>query len=300
VFRRMQDIQEAESDSVRDLSQFLDVELEFHERCAEELRRVRKAWPARSGSTPVSPRRQGSIVGLERRATGRSRSNTAGSLAERLSRTNSRGNVEFVAEEDEEPEGARLTTIRSNTSARHVRTVSSTSTSAHREAPELPLRPAMARASTYQVSDRERDGGRLLSGRYSGTTTPSSPSVAARESYFGNQPAIARGQLRPVSRANTALSRTSSRNQREDVFADHGEDTASSSGDGGEWGERSASPATSFGSMNHSTGNLMGGVVTPLTGLSGVRKAPPPPPPSRAKKPAPALPVKRDIRLTMS
>ncbi|EOO04048.1 putative bar domain-containing protein [Phaeoacremonium minimum UCRPA7] len=39
VLRRMQDIKDAEVDSVRDLTHFLDAELEYHERCAEELKR---------------------------------------------------------------------------------------------------------------------------------------------------------------------------------------------------------------------------------------------------------------------
>jgi hypothetical protein len=309
VFRRMQDIKEAESDNVRDLTSFLDAELDYHERCAEELRRVKRQWPA--GNAGSSPRRQSSFggAGLDGRTTARSRSNTVGSLHSvggRLSRANSRGNVEFFDEEEEEPESARLTTIRSNTSARLNR--SGTSTPAHRETPELPMRPSMARASTYQVTDRERDTPRRPSGRYSGATTPSSPSVAARDSYFGNQASnyqnvgSLRGNLRPASRANTVASRASTQDHgQEDVFADRGEDTASSSGDGADWGERSASPATSFGSMNHSTGNLTGGVPTPLTGAaSGFRKAPPPPPPSRAKKPAPPLPVKREISISIS
>lgn len=48
VFRRMQDIKEAESDSVDALTSFLDAELDYHERAAERLRRVRQSL-ARSG-----------------------------------------------------------------------------------------------------------------------------------------------------------------------------------------------------------------------------------------------------------
>ncbi|KAH9434667.1 hypothetical protein MCOR02_003632 [Pyricularia oryzae] len=44
VCRRMQDIKDAEADSTRDLTGFLDAELEYHERCAEELRRTRENW----------------------------------------------------------------------------------------------------------------------------------------------------------------------------------------------------------------------------------------------------------------
>ncbi|CAI4212848.1 unnamed protein product [Parascedosporium putredinis] len=63
VLRRMQDIKEAESDSLRELSAFLDAQLDFHERCADELRRAREeimtATPSAGGyshsSGPPSP-----------------------------------------------------------------------------------------------------------------------------------------------------------------------------------------------------------------------------------------------------
>lgn len=46
VFRRMQDIKEAEDESVDDLTNLLDIELEYFEKCAEELRRLKAQWPA--------------------------------------------------------------------------------------------------------------------------------------------------------------------------------------------------------------------------------------------------------------
>jgi hypothetical protein len=46
VFRRMQDIKEAEADSVADLGAFLDVELEYYDRCRDELLRLKREWPA--------------------------------------------------------------------------------------------------------------------------------------------------------------------------------------------------------------------------------------------------------------
>ena len=46
VIRRMQDIKEAEDESVDDLTQLLDTELEYFERCAQELRRLKSQWPA--------------------------------------------------------------------------------------------------------------------------------------------------------------------------------------------------------------------------------------------------------------
>jgi len=46
VLRRMEDIKEAESDSVADLGAFLDAELEYYDRCREELMRIKAEWPA--------------------------------------------------------------------------------------------------------------------------------------------------------------------------------------------------------------------------------------------------------------
>ena len=46
VYRRMQDIQEAEAESVADLAAFLDAELEYHDRCRDVLLRLKRDWPA--------------------------------------------------------------------------------------------------------------------------------------------------------------------------------------------------------------------------------------------------------------
>lgn len=46
VYRRMQDIQEAEADSVRDLGEFLDAELEYYDHCRDELLKLKRDWPA--------------------------------------------------------------------------------------------------------------------------------------------------------------------------------------------------------------------------------------------------------------
>lgn len=46
VLRRMQDIKEAEVDSVADLGAFLDAELEYHDRCRDELMCLKREWPA--------------------------------------------------------------------------------------------------------------------------------------------------------------------------------------------------------------------------------------------------------------
>lgn len=46
VYRRMQDIKEAETESVADLSTFLDAELAYHDKCREALLQLRQEWPA--------------------------------------------------------------------------------------------------------------------------------------------------------------------------------------------------------------------------------------------------------------
>lgn len=50
VLRRMQDIKESEADSIADLGSFLDAELEYYDRCRDELLKLKKQWPA--GKTP--------------------------------------------------------------------------------------------------------------------------------------------------------------------------------------------------------------------------------------------------------
>lgn len=47
VFRRMQDIKEAEVDMVQDLTAFLEAELSYYDRCREILINVKREWPVR-------------------------------------------------------------------------------------------------------------------------------------------------------------------------------------------------------------------------------------------------------------
>ncbi len=263
VVRRMQDIRDIEADNVRDMTQFLDAEIDYHERCAEELRRARKNWPG------VSAVHQPSTYGsIDRRPTGRGRSNTAHSFSERLSRTNSH-NIYENDELDSEAPPVRMP-IRS-ASARIGLSVQPLN-----QQPDMPIRPALKTSNTFQGGaslDRERIGGRIGGGATSGASN-----------YGVNQnipnPGTLRGQLRPVSRINT---------NRDDVFADRDDDTTDGSGSP-DWGNRSASPATSFGSLSRTSSN----VAVNTQGL-GTRKAPPPPPPSRSKKPPPPVPARRDL-----
>ncbi|CAZ82913.1 unnamed protein product [Tuber melanosporum] len=46
VYRRMGDIQESETETMADLTAFLDAELEYHDRCRDILVGIRQNWPA--------------------------------------------------------------------------------------------------------------------------------------------------------------------------------------------------------------------------------------------------------------
>ncbi|GKT80272.1 BAR domain-containing protein [Colletotrichum tofieldiae] len=230
VMRRMQDIKDAEADNVRDLTSLLDAELSYHERCTEELRRLRQNWAG--GNAPSSP--------TDRRYNnGRGRSNTARSFNDYSARGN------HQVEEEPEPMPVRMP-IRSNRSdAKYGASADTTP------------RPSIARAQTFQ--------GPAAADRRSVAATPPVPSV----SHIGSL----RGNLRPTGRPLAS-----------DVFADRDDDHMTMSGSGSpEWNDRSASPATSMGSsLTRSTSNLQS-------------KKAPPPPPSRAKKPAPPIPAKREV-----
>ncbi|KAK0636030.1 hypothetical protein B0T17DRAFT_481182 [Bombardia bombarda] len=299
VLRRMQDIRDAETDSVRDMTQFLDAELDYHERCADELRRARKSW-AGTAAVPVGGGGGGggSMSGygggiLERRPTGRSRSNTAQSYT---SRTSSRNRI-YEAEEVESESTAppvRMP-IRSGTSSRVALSVQPQNQQQQQHYDTAPaVRPLIGRASTFQGGaslDRERigGGGRITSGASNNNNNSNNNNYAVNQ----NIPHVGslRGQLRPVSRIVT------NSRDRDDVFGHRDDDdTNSDSGTSPDWANRSTSPATSSaGSLSRTTSNV--NVAVNGGGSSNgyaARKAPPPPPPSRSKKPPPPpVPARR-------
>jgi BAR domain len=49
VYRRMEDIREAETESVADLTAFLDAELAYYDSCREVLLQLKRDWPASQG-----------------------------------------------------------------------------------------------------------------------------------------------------------------------------------------------------------------------------------------------------------
>ncbi|KAI1852712.1 hypothetical protein JX266_002253 [Neoarthrinium moseri] len=260
VLRRMQDIKEAESESLQDLTNFLDAELEYHERCAEEMRRVRAAWLAPSAGQVSVGRGGQPDFGLSRR-TSRSRSNTAHSMSERNDRTERWASRQDIYEDDEPAPAPVRMPIRSTRQSS-----SGTAT------PVSPPRPTVNRSMTFGGTfEGPRDRPAY---REPPLPPPSQESLRKAPGVPANVSSL-RNNLRPISRISTNQSNSS------DVFADD-YDTNTSSGSP-EY-DRSESPATSYGSLSRTTSN---------TGLA--KKAPPPPPPSRAKKPPPPIPQKRDL-----
>lgn len=246
VFRRMQDIKDAEADSVRDLTRFLDIELDYHERCAEVLRQKRAAWAAGEAED----------TSYGRRPTGRSRSNTAQSL----SRTTSYRQPEPLDEYDEPdeiPASQMRVPIRSQS---RISVNSAASNRDYRDrdnrdrdtSPLPPSRPAVARASTFQSG---ASLSRVPSAGMNATATPLSNGSSSNIASL-------RGQLRPTARPAAM-----------DVFAD--EDGSSSDTPPG-----STSPATSYGSTSRTS---LAGKKAPPPPPSRAKK-PPPPVPNRRER----------------
>ncbi|EPE10497.1 bar domain-containing protein [Ophiostoma piceae UAMH 11346] len=265
VYRRMQDVKESETESIRDLTGFLDCELEYHERCAEELRRVKRSWPGAATAATASSGAVSNSYG------GRSRSNTARSF-NTIERTPSYGSTlnrighgKDFADEEPEPMPVRMP-IRSNSRAN-----SSTNLGSH-SPPEKPMRPIPDRNNSLQPPvERSRYGG-------SGTSTPAS-SYSNSNSANPAAAAVAslRSGLRPVGRVQT----NNSSHGNGHVYGDDADDTTSGGSGSPDYGERSASPATSYDSLSRSTSNV-------------AARKPPPPPPNRSKKPPPPPAPRRE------
>ncbi|MCJ1318332.1 hypothetical protein MMC15_003660 [Xylographa vitiligo] len=250
VYRRMQDIKEAEIDSVADLTTFLDAELGYYDRCRELLVQIKREWPARQ-SDPVD---------RENRRLTRSRSNTAHSYAERYT----------TVEEEPEPEmlPPERPSIRSN------RAVSSNyfPDSPKRAAQVYeytPGRPGINRSMTFEgPTSLQRDSSPISAQRMARVP---SDSLTMRSQ---------RAQLRPLSRVMTG----------NEIFDDPSDTSTfysnSTSSPDRYFEERAASPATSHGSGPSRT--VSSSTLSALN--PNAKKAPPPPPPSRAKKPPPPPP----------
>ncbi|QSZ35163.1 hypothetical protein DSL72_008030 [Monilinia vaccinii-corymbosi] len=252
VYRRMQDIKEAEADSIHDLGAFLEAELEYYDRCRDELLRLKRDWPA--ARAVAQPSRQ------PRRAEGRPRSNTAHSYSERYS------TYEESIPETEVPRPS----IRSNTPRVNTPRVVSTSGIGRRDRdreeeyspPSSPRRPSMGRSSTFQ-----------------GPTThyrDSPPTTRMTSLPPPSDAGSLRANLRPTARTNVMTT---------DVFNDPSDDsTLHSNSPDRSYGTRSVSPATSQGSMGSQSASIpaANGRRAPPPPPSRAKKPAPPPPTKRA------------------
>lgn len=242
VLRRMQDIKEAEVDSVMDLGTFLDAQLEYHERCREALLQLKSEWPG--GSGPAPPRRPT-----------RARSNTAHSYQERY-----------------EPLQEELTVVtESRPTIRSNRTVSTyMADSPARDAYPASngfARPGLSRTPTFEGPTQLRQDQSPVATQWIQRTA--SDNLANR-----------RNSVQPIGGRFPA-----------DPYADSEASSYGRISPDRMYGGRSASPATSYGSVPSRRPSS-----TALNASGMAKKAPPPPPPSRAKKPPPPPPpMKRSL-----
>lgn len=247
VLRRMEDIKEAEADSIADIGSFLDAELEYYDRCRNELLRLKEEWPARYVSpaglyyTANKPRTASSPRD-SRRPNPRSRSNT---IRERYS-------VYEETPQYVEPEPVRPS-IRSQTRLPPpTRLDTAQDSRIHDEYSQSPSRPALpARSATFQPPMR------------------GSP-ISTRQDSMPVDVSSFRNQLRQTNRINTS---------GPDLFSDPSDgSTINSASPDRSYGARSVSPATSHGSSGSRGASTKKAPPPPPPSRS---KKPPPPPPMK-------------------
>ncbi|KAL9601736.1 MAG: hypothetical protein Q9219_002347 [cf. Caloplaca sp. 3 TL-2023] len=242
VYRRMQDIKEAEAESITDLGAFLDAEINYYDRCREVLKQLKEAWPAGQGDSSDQ----------DGRSNPRSRSTTAHTFADRY-------------KEDEPPMlPPERPAIRSGrTASSHL-----LSEPLHRDGPDVDYtfsRPTNHRTNTFEGPTQiHRESSPIPIGR---TSRVPSDSLTIRTQ---------RSQLRPSGRMPSG----------NEPFVEPSDESILYSSPDRSYDERSASPATSYGSAPSRTASY-----STLNGAApNGKKQAPPPPPSRAKKPPPPPP----------
>ncbi|KAI1273859.1 hypothetical protein F5Y07DRAFT_244479 [Xylaria sp. FL0933] len=237
VYRRMMDIKEAEADSVRDLGCFLDSELDYYERCAEELRRVKQNWTG--NLTQTSSRT--SDYGCVRRPTNRGRGDVARSYSDMDDRADNWAGRQDTYGRETTPEAVRMP-IRSN------RTPSGGAV-----APEV-VRPTVNRAITYREPPQ-----------------PPVPEISVRQTQtMPSHAGSLRGNLRPISRIQTNQSLSP------DCFGD-GYETATSSGSPDYERSDSPATSYGSLSRTTSNSGLRSATTTSTTGSVKKAPPPPPP-----------------------
>jgi hypothetical protein len=267
VARRMQDIQEAEQESVRDLTSFLDAELEYHEKCLAELKRAKEAWPvattsSSSSSLPDNNRSRTASVSFFTERTRQS------SVASSSTSTTDLADTTTLQQQQQPAATPPRMPLRSHS---------------HTRPPPPPppflgnKPPAPARSfSAYTASSS------------SSIDTPVQP-LAALTAQAQAQRAPPQQRLTFVPGSDSRFAMAAPPRRDSDVFADEGHSptmTAPSarSGSPDAWDDRSSSAFTSPATS-----------TTSLRSSLGTRKAPPPPPPNRARKPAPPIPQKMGV-----
>ncbi|KAI9681779.1 MAG: hypothetical protein M1829_000524 [Trizodia sp. TS-e1964] len=248
VYRRMQDIKEAEAESIHDIGAFLDCELEYYERCREMLLQLKKEWPVGQSSNHDT---------RDNRRHARSRSNTAHSYTERYN----------IVEEPKAPSPEPRPSIRSNRIASgpvhdHSR----------RELPAFDHatnRPAPGRISTFEgPMQLQRELSAMSAPRISRVSTEPASSMPAN-----------RVHLRPVARVNTNYTNSFGEHSDEPVYVSpdrsHSERSTSPANSHGSGPSRSASSTT----LNHAA--LSNGKKAPPPPPPSRSKKPPPPLPMK-------------------
>ncbi|KAK6585505.1 hypothetical protein PZA11_002232 [Diplocarpon coronariae] len=244
VFRRMQDIKEAEAESVTDLGAFLESELEYYDRCREELLKLKREWPVGQSPLQREPRRH----------IPRSRSNTATqSYSDR-----------YHEEAPPMPEPEARPSIRSQGRVNSSRLDVPDEISA----PETSPRPTIGRSTTFQgptAIHRE-----------------STPISGFRHQSVPQDPGSLRAQLRPSSRVNSGgpdvfgdRSDDSTLNSTSPDRSYSGRSVSPATSHGSV-GSRTASYSTLNNAQNRNKG-------PPPPPPSRAKKPPPPPPMKRAE-----------------
>ena len=172
VLRRMLDIKEAEKENISDLSLFLEAELEYHERCAEELRRVKQMWRAGliANRSPTAGREPGGLS----RVDATSPSHATAHLRPRSH------NIAHDGDREPTPEPMSMP-VRSASRLSVISTTSSSNPS------ELQIKSSLSRTSNFQPERR-----------------PAPPTPQASPA---NSATCFRGQLRSVNPPVNSLSR---------------------------------------------------------------------------------------------
>ncbi|KAI9722097.1 MAG: hypothetical protein M1828_004911 [Chrysothrix sp. TS-e1954] len=251
VSRRMQDIVEAEHDSVGELYGFLEAEITYHDKCREILMNLRADWPTSPPAQPTEPPRP---------ATSRSASRTT-----TLSRVPTSDSLS--------PSDIPTMPPRPYT----ARTTSNTSTPAFPSRTPTPLqsydlasKPTIARSTTTDLPSTTKPF----------TQRPPVPRIATEAS-------VSRAQLRPIKRDGGASGAVLLPDEGDtDESPDRSSSPVSSYGTG----NGTISRNTSWSTLDARAATITNGGTTGSSVVGAAKKAPPPPPPSRASKPRPPPP----------